>query len=107
MGQLKRTGGTMFRGVMLFVLSLALLVPATASAAKPAVKTGAPASITQSTVTLNGKVDANGKPTTYFFQIGTTRIYGVTTPETPAGESRSPVSVSVPVTGLAPATRYH
>ena len=97
----------MFRGAMLFVLALALLAPATASAAKPAVTTGAAASITQSTVTLNGKVDANGKPTTYFFQLGTTRIYGVTTPETPAGEGRAPVSVSVPVTGLAPATRYH
>jgi hypothetical protein len=93
---------------MLFVLALLLLLaPATASAAKPAVTTGAAASITQSTVTLNGKVDANGKPTTYFFQIGTTRIYGTTTPATPAGESGAPVNVSVQVTGLAPATRYH
>jgi hypothetical protein len=92
---------------MLFALALALLAPATASAARPAVTTGAPASITQSTVTLNGKVDANGKPTTYFFQIGTTKIYGATTAETPAGEGGAPVNVSVPVTGLAPATRYH
>jgi hypothetical protein len=92
---------------MLFSLVLALLVPASASAAKPAVTTGSAASITQSTVTLNGKVDANGKATTYFFQIGTSKLYGATTPETAGGQSGAPVSVSVPVTGLAPATRYH
>ncbi len=97
----------MFRGAMLFALALALLAPAAASAAKPAVTTGAPASVTQSTVTLNGKVDANGKATTYFFQIGTTKVYTATTAETPAGQSGNPVNISVPVTGLAPATRYH
>ena len=97
----------MFRGAMLFALVLALLVPAAASAAKPAVTTGAAASVTQSTVTLNGKVDANAKATTYFFQIGTTKVYTSTTAETPAGASASPVRISVPVTGLAPATTYH
>src|SRR5829696_944218 len=97
----------MFRGAMLFALALVLLAPATASAARPAVTTGAAASITQSTVTLNGKVDANGKATTYFFQIGTTRVYTATTPETAAGQSGGPVSISVPVAGLAPATVYH
>ncbi len=97
----------MFRGAMLFLLALALLVPATASAARPAVTTGAPASITQSTVRLYGKVDANGKATTYYFQIGTTKIYTVNTAETAGGQSSGPVNISVPVTGLAPATRYH
>jgi hypothetical protein len=97
----------MFRGVMLFALLLALAMPAAASAAKPAARTGAAASVTQSTVTLNGRVDANAKATTYFFQIGTTRIYGVNTAETPAGSGANPVNVSVPVSGLAPATKYH
>ena len=97
----------MFRGAMLFALALALLAPAAASAAKPVATTGGAASITQTTVTLNGKVDANGKPTTYFFQIGTTRVYTATTPETAAGQSADPVRISVPVSGLAPATVYH
>jgi len=92
---------------MLFALALVLLAPATASAARPAVTTGAAASITQSTVTLNGKVDANAKPTTYFFQIGTTRVYTATTTETAAGQGTNPVNISVPVSGLAPATVYH
>jgi len=97
----------MFRGAMLLALALALLAPAAASAAKPAVTTGAAASVTQSTVTLNGKVDANAKATTYFFQIGTTKVYTSTTAETPAGASAKPVNISVPVAGLAPATTYH
>ena len=97
----------MFRGAMLFALALVLLAPATASAARPGVTTGAPASQTQSSVTLNGKVDPNGKPTTYFFQIGTTRIYTATTSEAAAGQGGDPVRISVPVSGLAPATVYH
>ncbi len=97
----------MLRGAMLFAVTLVLAAPAAASAAKPGVTTGPPASVTQSTVTLNVKVDANGKATTYFFQIGTTRVYTVNTAETPGGAAGGPVNVSVPVSGLAPATRYH
>ena len=97
----------MLRGAMLIALVVALLAPATASAAKPAVTTGAAGSIGQTTVTLNGKVDPNGKATTYFFQIGTTRIYGSTTAVTAAGSGANPITVSVAVGGLAPATLYH
>jgi hypothetical protein len=92
---------------MLIALALALLVPATASAARPAVTTGAAASVAQSTATLNGKIDANGKATTYFFQLGTTKVYTVTTAETSAGARVNPVRVAVPVGGLAPNTLYH
>jgi hypothetical protein len=97
----------MFRGAMLTALVLALLAPAGASAAKPAVSTGPAASITPSSATLNGRVDPNGKATTYFFQIGTTRLYGTNTAETPAGAGKNPTRISVPVAGLAPTTVYH
>ncbi len=97
----------MFRGAMLFALTLALLAPAAASAAKPAVTTGPAASVAQSTATLNGKVDANRKQSTFLFQIGTTRLYGVNTAETPVGAGANPVNVAVPVAGLAPDTVYH
>jgi hypothetical protein len=97
----------MFRRVMVLALGLGLLVPATASAAKPAVTTGGAASITPTTVTLNGSVDANRKATTYFFQVGTTRLYGVNTAETAGGSARNPVRISVPVAGLSPSTTYH
>jgi hypothetical protein len=97
----------MIRGAMLIAVALALLAPATASAARPAVTTGAAANIAPTTATLNGRVDANGKPTTYFFQIGTTKVYTATTAETPAGQAANPVAVAAAVTGLAPATVYH
>jgi hypothetical protein len=97
----------MFRGAMLLALALALVAPATASAAKPAVTTGGAASVAQSTATLTGRVDPNGQPTTYFFQIGTTRLYGSNTSATSAGAGANPVPVSVAIGGLAPATVYH
>jgi hypothetical protein len=97
----------MFRGAMLIALVLALAAPAAASAARPAVTTGGAASVGQSTATLNGRVDANGKATTYFFQVGTTRLYGAQTADASAGAAGRPVAVSAPVSGLAPATVYH
>jgi hypothetical protein len=97
----------MFRGAMLFALTLALLSPPAASAAKPAVTTGPAASVAQGTATLNGKVDANKKQSTFLFQIGTSRLYGVNTAETPVGAGANPVNVAVPVAGLAPDTVYH
>jgi hypothetical protein len=97
----------MIRGAMVMGLALALLVPATASAARPAVTTGAASNVQQSTATLNGRVDPNGKATTYFFQIGTTRVYGTNTAEASAGAGGKPAAVSVPVSGLAPLTVYH
>jgi hypothetical protein len=97
----------MIRGAMVMGLVLALLAPATASAARPGVTTGGASSVQPTGATLNARVDANGKAATYFFQIGTTRIYGANTAETPAGAGRRPIAVSVPVTGLAPLTVYH
>jgi hypothetical protein len=92
---------------MVMALALALLAPATASAARPAVTTGGASNIAPTTVTLNGRVDANSKPTTYFFQIGPTKVYTFRTSDTPVGQRANPVAVSVDLSGLAPATTYH
>ena len=98
----------MLRGTLLFALALALLAPGTAGAAdKPGATTGAAASIAPTTATLNGRVDPNKVATTYFFQYGTTSLYGATTAVTAAGNGANNVAVSVPVAGLAPATTYH
>jgi hypothetical protein len=90
-------------------LALALVVPGTAAAAstKPAVTTGGAADVTIQTATLTGSVDPGGAATTYFFQIGTTSVYGVQTPTASAGAGKSRVAVTAPLTGLAPATTYH
>jgi hypothetical protein len=90
-------------------LALALIAPASAPAAsaKPAVTTGAAADVAIQTATLTGSVDPNAAATTYFFQFGTTSLYGAQTPTTSAGAGGSRVAVTAALTGLAPATTYH
>jgi hypothetical protein len=90
------------------VLVCALLAPAAASAAvKPVVTTGGAANITPTSVVLNATVNPKGAATTYFFQYGTTVIYGALTPSTAVGSGNAGVHVAAAITGLAPATTYH
>jgi hypothetical protein len=86
----------------------ALLVPAAATAApaKPVPTTGGASSIGQSTALLNGSVNPRQAVTTYFFQIGTTRLYGATSSSATASGNRR-VRVTTAVSGLAPFTTYH
>jgi hypothetical protein len=97
------------RGVKVVAIVGALLwAPATAAAAeKPVVTTGSAANVAPTTATLNGRVNPKGASTTYFFQVGPTVLYGSNTPATPVGAGNKGVRVSLPVGGLAPATRYH
>jgi hypothetical protein len=85
----------------------ALVAPAGALAAAPAVTTGGVANITPTTALLKGSVDPNGTATSYMFQIGPTRLYGGSTTPGNAGGGNKPVAVASPVSGLAPATTYH
>lgn len=97
------------RGVKVAVIVGALLwAPATAAAAeKPVVTTGGAANIQPTSVVLNGSVNPRRAQTTYFFQYGPTRLFGLTTPATPAGAGNARVRIAVPVGGLAPFTTYH
>jgi hypothetical protein len=89
-----------------FALTLAL--PAVAvGAGKAAVSTGGVAKLTQSSVSLLGKVNPSGASTTYFFQYGTTVLYGAQTAPAAAGGGTKAINVVADVGGLAPATRYH
>jgi phosphodiesterase/alkaline phosphatase D-like protein len=56
---------------------------------------------------LNGLVDPKGKPTTYYFEYGTTSKYGYETAPTDAGAGTSNVTATVQLTGLAANTTYH
>jgi hypothetical protein len=90
------------------VLALSLAPPAVAlGAGKATVATGGVANLTPSSASLQGKVNPNAVATTYFFQIGTTVLYGASTAPTPAGAGSNAVNVVVPVASLAPATTYH
>ncbi len=100
-----RLRGRAAAGAAALALLAAGAVPAGAVAAgKPIVTTGAAASIAQSTATLTGTVTPNGAATTYFFQYGTTSLYGA---QTTAAAASAKTTVAVPVGGLAPFTTYH
>src|SRR3954469_6476928 len=83
------------------------LMPGVALAARPAATTGAAANVTFQSARVNGSIDPNGQPTSYYFQYGTTRAYGTQTAATFVGTGQNPVRVSTDPGGLAPATRYH
>ena len=88
-------------------LALALAVPGAARAAAPVVKTGGTSAVTFSTAVLHGSVNPEGHATTYFFQYGTTSLYGAQTVAASAGSGNSGVQVTGPVGGLVPNTLYH
>lgn len=87
-------------------LALALPTLAQAQSAKPAVRTGAVADLQAQTATLLGRVNASGARTTYFFQYGPTRRYGLVTPSGVAAANAGTVNVTAALAGLAPFTTY-
>ncbi len=97
----------MIRKTIFAAVAAALLVPAIAlGASKPAVTTGGTADLTLNSVTVKGQVDANGAATTYWFEYGTTQLYGGETAHA-AVTGTSPKAITAAIGGLAPATRYH
>ncbi len=77
------------------------------TAEPPVATTSAASSIASTTVTLNGRVDPNGRATTYLFEFGTTTAYGSKTSASSAGSGTSSTAVSKPVSGLKAGTLYH
>src|SRR5258706_537078 len=57
--------------------------------------------------TLNGTVDPSGRPTTWYFEYGTSTGYGTKTPVKDAGSGSGAISVAAAVTGLRTGRTYH
>jgi hypothetical protein len=90
------------------ILACALLTPAVAAAAqKPTATTGAAANIAPDSAIVNATVNPRDAATTYFFQYGTTRVYGAQTTAKSAGAGTTGRRVAEALAGLAPATTYH
>jgi hypothetical protein len=91
------------------VAVVALLVSAVSASAatKPTATTGGHSALQPSSVTLLGKVNPQGSATTYYFQYGTSKAYGVQTGPVAAGGGTATVNASAPITGLTPHTGYH
>ncbi len=75
--------------------------------APPSVQTQTAESVAVSSVTLVGAVDPGGLSTSWIFEYGTTTSYGTKTSPQNIGAGTSPVTVSAPVSSLAPNTTYH
>jgi sugar lactone lactonase YvrE len=76
----------------------------------PGVTTGNAGSITGSQAVLTGMIDTLGGQATYHFEYGLTSNYGSRIPavqEAPAGNNRTPRTVTKTVTGLQSGTTYH
>ena len=73
----------------------------------PATVTGAASNVTPTTATLNGTVDPSGRPTTWYFEYGTSTSYGKKTTAVSAGSGNGAAPVSAPVTGLTTGKTYH
>ena len=73
----------------------------------PDVTTGAASSISASSATLNGTVDANGRSTTYYFDYGTSTSYGSKSGSKSAGSATSAQAAATGISGLVAGRTYH
>jgi phosphodiesterase/alkaline phosphatase D-like protein len=73
----------------------------------PAVQTGAAQSVGPSGAVVTGSLDTRGRPTTWWFEFGTTSGYGTKTAAKSAAATAGAQPASVPLTGLSAATTYH
>ena len=73
----------------------------------PAAQTGAAQSVGSDTAVVTGSLDTRGRPTTWWFQYGTSTGYGKTTTSKSASSKAGAQAVSTSLTGLTPATTYH
>ena len=73
----------------------------------PVVVLGKPSLVTESSATLTGSVNPNGKATTYNFQYGTTGAYGLQSSPVSVGSGTTSKSVSATLAGLASGTTYY
>jgi len=86
---------------------LALSAPAAFAAGEPAASTGTATAITPTSATVNGTVNPEGQSTTYYFEYGTTTLYGSQTSMAGAGAGTADVKVSTSIEPLSPNTTYH
>ncbi len=87
--------------------ALVLALPAVAQAAAPTVSTGNASAVSFGSSTLKGSVNPKGADTSYYFQYGLTKGYGLQTTILGAGAGTHGVPVATPVGGLQPLTVYH
>jgi hypothetical protein len=76
-------------------------------AGAPTVTTQSATSVSVSSATLQGSVNPNGEPTSWYFEYGTSTSYGTKTSVRSGGSGTRATNVSVSVSGLAAGATYH
>ncbi len=69
--------------------------------------TGSASTVTSTNATLNGTANPESSETHYYFELGTTKSYGLRTGEVSAGSGIANVAAKQAVCGLAASTTYH
>src|SRR5204863_4357610 len=72
----------------------------------PDAVTGTAGSISSSAAMVTGSVNPNGRPTTWFFEYGTSSSYGSRTASQNGGTGTSTVDVSAQISGLQAGRTY-
>jgi hypothetical protein len=91
--------------LLIALLALLAVVPATAAAQEPTATTGAAESVGATTATLTGS--AGPGASSYHFEYGTSTAYGLVTPAQQLPAADDPVAVKAAVGALTPSTTYH
>ena len=78
-----------------------------ATPATPGASTGAASVVSARYATVTGRVNPNGRSTTWWVEYGRTTAYGRRSPAVSAGSSVGELPVTFRLTGLAPGVRYH
>jgi plastocyanin len=73
----------------------------------PSATTGVAGAVGETTATLKGTVNPDGRATEYFFEWGTSETYGQATAAVPVGEDRLSHNASATLSSMSPATLYH
>jgi hypothetical protein len=101
--------GVLHRSII--VLGLTVLIgavgPAGALAKAPTVVTLPVGAFGPHSAVVRGVVNPNDKPTTYWFEYGTTTAYGAATAAASLAKGKVDVPVNATLTGLPPGTTYH
>jgi alpha-tubulin suppressor-like RCC1 family protein len=78
----------------------------TSSGGPPAVTTGAATGVTATGGTLSATIDAEGQPTAFTFEYGTSTSFGSITASDLASPVAGPQTVTLPIAGLLAGTTY-
>jgi hypothetical protein len=102
-----RARHTVFAALLALSAGVVGAAPAAAGGSAPVVQTQAPTAVANASALLHGTVNPRTRPTTYWFEVGTTLAYGTTTTSASAGKGDKPVAVTSTIDSLQPATTYH